>query len=133
MATTPQEIFNTIKTFDNKKSSLNNVPTFIIKKISHIISPLLSEIFNQCIYEGTFPNKLKTGRVTPLYKEGNLTEVSNYRPITSLSVFSKLFEKLVHKRITSFISRYNLIKPIQFGFQKSKCTSDAILEFLENV
>ena len=133
MATTPQEIFNTIKTFDNKKSSLNNVPTFIIKKISHIISPLLSEIFNQCINEGIFPDKLKTGRVTPLYKEGNLTEVSNYRPITSLSVFSKLFEKLVHKRMISFISRYNLIKPNQFGFQKSKCTSDAILEFLENV
>ena len=133
MATTPQEIFNTIKMFDNKKSSLNTVPTFIIKKISHIISPLLSEIFNQCINAGTFPDKLKTGRVTPLFKEGSLTEVSNYRPITSLSVFSKLFEKLVHKRMTSFISRYNLIKPNQFGFQQSKCTSDAILEFLENV
>ena len=133
MATTPQEIFNTIKTFDNKKSSINTVPTFIIKKVSHIISPLLSEIFNQCINEGTFPDKLKTGRVTPLYKEGNVAEVSNYRPITSLSVFSKLFEKLVHKRMTSFISRFNLIKPNQFGFQKNKCTSDAILEFLENV
>ena len=133
MATTPQEIFNTIKKFENKKTSLNNIPISIIKKISHIISPLLSDIFNQCINEGIFPDKLKTGRVTPLYKEGNLTEVSNYRPITSLSVFSKLFEKLVHKRMTSFISRYNLIKPNQFGFQKNKCTSDAILEFLENV
>ena len=71
--------------------------------------------------------------MTPLHKEGDLTEVSNYRPITSLSVFSKIFEKLVHKRMTSFISRYKLIKPNQFGFQKNKCTSDAILEFLENV
>ena len=71
--------------------------------------------------------------MTPLHKEGDLNDVSNYRPITSLSVFSKLFEKLVHKRMTSFISRYNLIKPNQFGFQKNKCTSDAILEFLEHV
>ena len=133
LATTPQEVYNTIKKFDNKKSSLNNVPIFIIKKISHIISPLLSDIFNHCINEGTFPDKLKMGRVTPLHKEGNLTDVSNFRPITSLSVFSKLFEKLVHKRMISFISRYNLIRPNQFGFQKNKCTSDAILEFLENV
>ena len=133
MATTPLEVFNIIKKFDNKKSSLNNIPIFILKKISHIISPLLSDIFNHSIKDGIFPEKLKTGRVTPLHKEGDLNDVSNYRPITSLSVFSKLFEKLVHKRMTSFISRYNLINPNQFGFQKNKCTSDAILEFLENV
>ena len=133
MATTPQEVFNTIKKFDNKKSSLNNIPIFILKKISYIISPLLSDIFNHSINDGIFPEKLKTGRVTPIHKEGDLNDVSNYRPITSLSVFSKLFEKLVHKRMNSFISRYNLIKPNQFGFQKNKCTSDAILEFLENV
>ena len=120
MATTPQEIFNIIKNFENKKSSLNNIPIFIIKKISYIISPLLSDIFNHSITEGIFPATLKTGRVTPLHKEGDLTEVSNYRPITSLSVFSKLFEKLVHKRMTSFISRYKLIKPNQFGFQKKQ-------------
>ena len=133
MATTPLEVFNIIKKFDNKKSSLNNIPIFILKKISHIISPLLSDIFNHSINDGIFPEKLKTGRVTPLHKEGDLNDVSNYRPITSLSVFSKLFEKLVHKRMISFISRYNLINPNQFGFQKNKCTSDAILEFLENV
>ena len=97
MATTPQEIFNIIKNFENKKSSLNNIPIFIIKKISHIISPLLSDIFNHSINEGIFPDKLKTGRVTPLHKEGDLNEVSNYRPITSLSVFSKLFENLCIK------------------------------------
>ena len=62
-----------------------------------------------------------------------MTVASNYRPITTVSVYSKLIEKLVHKRMTSFISQYDLIKPNQFGFQKSKCTSDAILEFLENV
>ena len=133
MATTPQEIINIIKLFENKKTSLNNIPIFVLKKISHIISPLLSDIFNHSINSGVFPDKLKMGRVTPLHKEGDLADVSNYRPITTLSVFSKLFEKLVHKRMTSFISRYNLIKPNQFGFQKNKCTSDAILEFLENV
>ena len=133
MATSPQEIFNVMKKFTNKKTSLNSVPIFVLKKISHVISPLLSDIFNESINAGVFPEKLKLGRVIPLYKEGDRTDVSNYRPITTLSVFSKLFEKLVHKRMSSFIAQYNLIKPHQFGFQKNKCTSDAILEFLENV
>ena len=133
MATTPLEIHNIIKQIKNKKASLNNIPIAILKQISHIISPLLSEIFNDSINVGIFPDKLKVGRVIPLYKEGALNDVSNYRPITTLSVFSKIFEKLVHKRMTSFISQYNLIKPCQFGFQKNKCTSDAILEFMENV
>ena len=100
---------NMIKLFENKKTSLNNIPIFILKKISFIISPLLSDIFNHSINSGVFPEKLKIGRVTPLHKEGDLADASNYRPITTLSVFSKLFEKLVHKRMTSFISRYNLI------------------------
>ena len=133
MATSPQEIFNIIRKFKNKKTSPNNIPIFILKKISHIISPLLSDIFNHSIEEGIFPDKLKLGRVIPLHKEGDMSDVSNYRPITTLSIFSKVLEKLVHKRMTSFISQNNLIKPNQFGFQKNKNTSDAILEFLENV
>ena len=132
-ATTPIEIHNIIMKIENKKTSLNNIPIFILKKISHVISPLLSDIFNHSINAGLFPDKLKKGRVIPLHKEGAMNDISNYRPITTLSVFSKIFEKLVHKRMTSFISRYNLIKPNQFGFQKNKCTSDAILEFMENV
>ena len=93
----------------------------------------MTELFNESIFNGKFPDKLKTGRVIPLHKSGTTTSLKNYRPITTLSVFSKIFEKLVHNRMTSFISRYNIIKPNQFGFQKNKSTSDAILEFLENV
>ena len=132
MATTPLEIRNVIMHLDNKKASLNNVPIFVLKKIAHIICPLLSDIFNDSINVGLFPDKLKSGRVIPLYKEGPPNDVSNYRPITTLSVFSKIFEKLVHKRMTPFITKYNIVKPYQFGFQKNKCTSDALLEFMEN-
>ena len=131
--TTSQEVFNIIKQFKNKKSSLNNIPIVVFKKISHIISPLLAEIFNESILAGIFPEKLKTGRVIPLFKEGDSTNILNYRPITTLTIYSKIFEKLVHKRMISFISKYNIIKPSQFGFQSNKSTSDAIIDFLENI
>ena len=133
MGTTPQEVFNIIKRFKNKKSSINNIPIIVFKKISHIISPMLSELFNESIDTGIFPDKLKIGRVVPLFKEGDKTNILNYRPISTLTIYSKIFEKLVHKRMVSFISKYNIIKPNQFGFQSNKSTSDAILEFLENI
>ena len=80
MGTTPQEVFNVIKGFNNKKSSIHNIPIYNIKKISHIISPLLSQLFNESIETGGFPDKLKTGRVIPLYKEGDTTKLqtNNY-------------------------------------------------------
>ena len=105
----------------------------MFKKISHVIAPILSELFNESIDSGVFPNKMKTGRVVPLFKEGDSTDILNYRPISTLTVYSKIFEKLVHKRLISFISKYNLIKPNQFGFQTNKSTSDAIVDFLENI
>ena len=133
MGTTSLEVFNIIKKFKNKKSSVNNIPISVFKKVSHVISPLLSELFNESINVGVFPNKLKTARVVPLFKEGSKTNILNYRPISTLSIYSKIFEKLVHKRMVSFISRYNIIKPNQYGFQTNKSTSDAIIEFLENI
>ena len=131
--TNDYEVSRIIQKFKNKTSTINNIPISVIKKISPFISSLLAELFNESIEVGVFPSKLKLGRVIPLHKNGSTTSLKNYRPITTLSVFSKIFEKLVHVRMTSFINRFNIIKPNQFGFQKNKCTSDAILEFLENV
>ena len=131
--TNDYEVSKIIQKFKNKTSTINNIPISVIKKISPFISSLLAELFNESIQVGVFPSKLKLGRVIPLHKNGSTTSLKNYRPITTLSVFSKIFEKLVHVRMTSFINRFNIIKSNQFGFQKNKCTSDAILEFLENV
>ena len=109
------------------------MPTTVMKKISPIIAPLISQLFNESIDAGVFPEKLKTGRVIPLYKEGNATEIINYRPISTLSIYSKIFEKLLHKRMSSFLAKYEIIKPSQFGFQTNKSTSDAVIDFLENI
>ena len=131
--TDPAEIRRIVSKFKNKKTTVNNIPTFVFKKISDVISPILAELFNDSIRLGIFPDKLKFGRVIPLHKSGPQTSVSNFRPITTLSIYSKVFEKLVHIRMTKFIDKFNLVNQNQFGFRKNKNTSDAILEFLDNV
>ena len=87
----------------------------------------------ELLAQKTFPETLKVGRVIPIHKSGSQKDISNFRPITTLSVYSKIFEKLVHTRLSKFISKYNLINDNQFSFQKNKNTSDAILEFLDNI
>ena len=131
--TTTTEVISILKGFKNKKSTLNNIPITVLKKISHVIAPLLTELFNDSIRQGLFPDILKIGRVIPIHKSGSRKEMKNYRPITTLSVFSKIFEKLVHKRLIKFITKYNLLNKNQFGFLKNRNTSDAILEFLDNL
>ena len=73
---------------------------------------------------GTFPVILKTGIVSPVYKKGNQQLFDNYRPISTLPIFSKLYEKIVYRRIYSYLITKNYDK--QFGFRKNYFTSNAI-------
>ena len=130
--TDADEMSKLIRSFKNKKTSTDNLPIFILKEICPIIVSVLTDLFNESIDCGTFPDRLKLGKVIPLHKSGSRKDISNFRPITILSVISKVFEGLVQKRLQSFIKKYKIIDDNQFGFQKGKCTTDAILEFLEN-
>ena len=130
--TNPDEVGTLISKLPNKSAPLDKIPTFIFKKMSHVISPIICELFNLSIREGIFPSCLKTGRVIPIFKAGKKNQMKNYRPITTLPVLAKLFEKLAHKRMMNFISKFKLLNRNQFGFIASHNTADALLEFLDN-
>ncbi|HBI41090.1 MAG TPA: hypothetical protein DDY16_09130, partial [Tenacibaculum sp.] len=118
------ELAGLIAGLDNNKAS--DIPIRIIKKSAHIIAPFLSEYFNLHMKLGSFPDVLKTGKITPIYKKGNPEDIGNYRPVSTLPIFGKLLEKVIYKRIFSFAQSKNLINSNQFGFRKSHSTSHAI-------
>ena len=89
---------------------------------SEIISPLVSETFNCCVIEGVFPSTLKLAKVVSVFKNGLETQTNNYRPVSLLSPFAKLFEKLILSRLNSFLDRNNVVAPEQFGFRKHLST-----------
>lgn len=68
------------------------------------------------------PDKLKVARISPIYKGGGATDVSNYRPISLLCNFAKILEKIVHTRLTKFIVDNNLLSNVQFGFRAGRST-----------
>ena len=93
----------------------------------------LSHILNKCFEQGIFPDQLKIARVCPIFKSGLVTDISNYRPISILNSFSKIFEKAIYNRLVTYIEKYNVISQCQFGFRKNYSTSMALLNLYDYI
>jgi hypothetical protein len=78
---------------------------------------------------GYFPDQLKIAKAKPLYKKGGDAEAGNYRPVSLISVFSKIIEKIMHFRPISFLNTHSIINKKHHGFCKGKSTHTAIAEF----
>lgn len=100
------EVMNAINSLNNTKAvGYDNISTYIIKQISFHLADILCYLINLSFSRGIFPDKLKYSVLKPLYKKGNRNEIDNYRPIALISVFSKIFEKIMHARIISFLQK----------------------------
>ena len=95
---TPEEIIKIIYSFPNNKApGMDNISSKILKKISNSITFPLTFIFNLSFTTGVLPDLLKIAKVIPVHKKGEKNLPGNYRPISLLSVFDKILEKLMHK------------------------------------
>ena len=112
----------------NKSYGLYSCPTRILSCAKHILSGPLADIFNMSVQKGVFPSKLKEAKVIPVYKSDDETEPGNYRPISLLSVFNRLFEKLMYHRLKSFLDINNVLFKAQYGFLEKHSTQRAILD-----
>ena len=77
---------------------------------------------------GVVPDILKISKVTPIDKGGEVTDPTNFRPISTLSTFTQIFEKLVHKQLINYIEKWKILFQFQFGFRKGHSTLEAITE-----
>ena len=130
---TPSHIESIISNLKNKACHISSYPARALKCIRHIISPILSQFVNKSMNFGIFPNSLKTARVIPLFKSGATTNLTNYRPISVLPLLSKVFERVVHNQLYSFLEKYKLLSSSQYGFRLGKSTSLAEINFVKTV
>ena len=106
--------------------------TILVSTEATIVKPL-THIFNLSIQKGIFPNLLKIAKVSPKFKKDDRSQPSNYRPISLLSIFHKLLEKLISKRFNKYLEKHNIINVNQFGFRKNHSTNLALLDIIENI
>ena len=97
---TSYEVESYISQMDSTKSvGPYSIPVPLLKILKAHIAPMLLCLVNESLLCGIFPKKLKLAKVTPVFKKGSTQDKDNYRPISVLSVFSKIFEKVMYKRL----------------------------------
>ena len=104
-----------------------------MKQLSDIIVSPLAELINKSFQSGIFPDIFKIAKVIPIFKSESRVLCNNYRPISLLSNISKLIEKLMHKRVYSFLEQQNFFYNAQFGFRLSLSTNNALMSITENI
>ena len=118
------EVEEIISGMQNGKAS--DIPVTVIKRSSKTISRALSNHFNHLMEAGTFPEILKTAKVTPIFKKGSQELLENYRPVSILPIFGKIFEKVTYSRLYNFFSSNGILDDNQFGFREGLSTSHAL-------
>jgi hypothetical protein len=124
--TSSKEIKKIIDSLKSKNSSRYDEITTKIIKISKpfIISPIIN-ICNKMLAQGIYPERLKFSLIRPIYKSGNISAPSNYRPISLLPVFSNIFEKVVYKRLFDHFNKNAILNEYQYGFRSEMSTENA--------
>ena len=103
----------------------------MVKQCAPVIAIFLAKVFNKCNNSAYFPDSCRIAKTIAFIKDGSKQNASNYRSISLLTVFSKIFEKLLHKRMLSFIKKHNTIIPEQFGFREKHSCIHAIARVSE--
>ena len=117
----------------HKALGIGDIPMKLIKKADALLSEHLTNIFNISFETGNFPDDMKLSKIIPIHKGGSLTELSNYRPISLLPIFSKILEKLMFNRLMKFFTENEVLYPYQFGFRKGYSTNLALAEITQNI
>ena len=128
----PQEVF--IKALkENKAKRTLDIEIKFLKIANPVISNYLSFIFNSCLSSAIYPDSLKLAEVIPIFKEGDREKTTDYRPISLLYQFNKVFEKLLYVRIYSYLIRFKLLSDNQFGIRKNSSTTLAMNKIYDKI
>ena len=123
-----EKIINNINI--KKATGADGIPAKIIKCSKSIIAPQITSILNMSIDQNVFPDKLKKAQVTPLYKKNDPLLKTNYRPVSVLCIFSKIFEKILEQQLSDFFE--NIFNPYLCAFRRDHGCQTTLLRLLED-
>ena len=132
--TTREEVVKLCKDINPLKSSgIDKISSKICKDAFLVLVNELVHIFNCSLQSAGFPVNWKSAKVVPLFKGGDKEDVSNYRPVSLLPLPGKLLEKIVHKRITTFLEENEFLTKNQGGFRKGHSTTSTIADLTDDL
>ena len=128
-----EEMQHLLETLDVSKSSgPDGISARMLKPVAQSIAPSVTRLVNQSIQSGCFPVFWKVSNIVPIPKSGDNTNPRNYRPISLLSILSKLLERHVQHLLLSHIMEKSLISNSQWGFLQGRSTTSALLTVIDS-
>ena len=111
----------------SKASGPDYISVVVLKNCDPELSYILAELFHKCLKESCFPDCWKVSSVVAVFKNvGERSTAKSYRPVSLLSVLSKVFEKLVNKKVVDHVEKCGLFSDFQYGFRSSRSTADLL-------
>lgn len=133
--TNEKEIKEIILSLKSKSMSAGHdeLPTMLIKRTSNVISAPLTYIINSSLDTGKVPEQLKIAKVVPIFKSGDPSLFSNYRPVSILPVCSKILEKVIYNRLLNYLNEHHILYSKQFGFRNKHSTNHALIQLIDQI
>ena len=122
------EVKKYVLKLDKTKMTSGDIPTWILQGSNNTISPYIKQYVDNMMDTCVFPSSLKFAEIRPIHKKGDVTDKSNYRPISLLPAMSKVFERILFDQISAHFS--TIFSPFLCGFRSDHSTQHAILNLL---
>ena len=117
--------------FEKRATGLDKLSNRLIRECADLIAPYIAIIFNCCV--ATFPHEWKLAKVTPIFKQGDRSDMDIYHPMSLISAIAKVFERILYNELSSYLSQNNILSQYQqAGFRSFHSTVTALLGATDN-
>lgn len=132
---TVDDVIAAVRALPDKSRALDPLPTIHLKAVVDVIAPFLTDLFNKSLSTGFVPEVFKAAYITPLLKKANMdpADVRSYRPISNLSVASKLLERLVAQQLLAYLNKSGLLPQLRSAYRAGHSTETAVLKVLSDI
>ena len=124
---TESEVHKILSKLKDGAPGHDGITSSCVKLIAKNIALPLTQAINKSLSQGVFPAELKIAKVIPLFKSNDASLFTNYRPISLLPIFSKIFERIMYNRLYNYLKKCNILSESQFGFREGHSTYMALL------
>jgi len=109
-----------------KATGPDGIPARVLKECATELAGPLTRLFSLCFRLGIQPTLWKVANVVPIHKKASRSAMKNYRPVSLLSICSKVMESLINNQLVNYLERHNLLSPRQYGFRRGLGTADLL-------
>ena len=110
-----------------KSTGPDEIPARFLKEFAHQLAPLLTVLYQASINQGFIPADWKIAKVTPIFKKGNKSNPSNYRPVSLTSICCKVLEQIIYSSVSHHLTQYNILRTEQHGFWSGRSCESQLL------